>query len=139
MRRTVARLRRHLDFHRPIVHAMLRPDIAFVQKEHYASYFTVLESHFDRAAQALEQTREAMIASFELYATRTSQETNDLVRALTIATVAIGLSAAIAGIFGMNFDIALFHWGMKGFLLITGTIVAATLAIYGVARLRDWV
>jgi len=139
MRRTVARLRRHLDFHRPLVDAMLRPDISFVQKERYASYFTILESHFDRAARALEQTRQAMLASFELYATRTSQETNDLVRALTIATVAIGLSAAIAGIFGMNFDIQLFHWGLRGFLLITGAMVAAVLGIYIVARLRDWI
>jgi len=138
MRRTVARLRRHLDFHRPLVDAMLRPDISFVQEERHASYFTILESHFDRAVQALEQTREAMIASFELYATRTSQETNDLVRALTIATVAIGLSAAIAGIFGMNFDIQLFHWGLAGFLLISAVIVSATVAIYMIARLKDW-
>lgn len=133
-----ARLRRRLDSHRPLVHALLRPDFPRVSEEKQGDYFAVLEAHFVSAAESVERMRESVIASFDLYATRTAQETNDLVRLLTLVTVATGLAAAIAGVFGMNFDVPLFHTGVKGFTTAVGTMLGIFALLFGIAWWRGW-
>lgn len=138
LRRSTARLRSRLEWHRPLVHAMLRPDFYPAADEAHRDFFQTLESHFNRAEEALDRARELVVGSFDLYATRTAQNTNDLIRALTIVTVAIGLSAAVAGVFGMNFDIPFFHTGIRGFVIVTGAMISVALALFWFARLRDW-
>ena len=138
LRRSTARLRSRLEWHRPLVHGMLRPDFYPAANEAQSDFFHTLESHFNRAQEALDRARDLVVDSFDLYATRTAQNTNDLVRALTIVTVAIGLSAALAGVFGMNFDIPFFHSGIRGFLIVTGAMIAIALALFWFARLRNW-
>lgn len=138
LRRSTARLRSRLEWHRPLVHGMLRPDFYPAADEAHSDFFHTLESHFNRAEEAVDRARELVVGSFDLYATRTAQNTNDLVRALTIVTVAIGLSAAVAGVFGMNFDIPFFHTGIRGFLIVTGAMISVALALFSFARLRDW-
>ncbi|QGN55771.1 magnesium transporter CorA family protein [Novosphingobium sp. Gsoil 351] len=138
LRRRTARLRARLDWHRPLVHGMLRPDFYPAANEDQRDFFHTLEAHFNRAQEALDRARELVVGSFELYATRTAQNTNDLVRALTIVTVAIGLSAAVAGVFGMNFDIPFFHTGAVGFVIVTTAMILTALALFWFARVRDW-
>ena len=138
LRRSSARLRSRLEWHRPLVHGMLRPDFYPAANEAQSDFFHTLEAHFNRAEEALDRARELVVGSFDLYATRTAQNTNDLVRALTIVTVAIGLSAALAGIFGMNFDIPFFHTGIRGFVIVTTAMISVALALFWYARLRDW-
>jgi Mg2+ and Co2+ transporter CorA len=58
---------------------------------------------------------------------------------LTIATVITGVIGAVAGVFGMNFDTPIAHSGLHGFLLITGTMIAVSVGIVGVALWRRWV
>ncbi|RST30219.1 hypothetical protein HMF7854_04790 [Sphingomonas ginkgonis] len=138
MRLNVARLRRRLDGHRPLVHALLRPDFPRVSEEKQGEYFSVLENHFLGAADNVERMRESVIGSFDLYATRTAQETNDLVRLLTLVTVATGLAAAIAGIFGMNFEVPFFKWGEVGFAITLVMMVGVALALFIIAWRRGW-
>jgi len=138
LRRSTSRLRSRLEWHRPLVHGILRPDFYPAADEAQSDFFHTLESHFDRAEEALDRARELVVGSFDLYATRTAQNTNDLVRALTIVTVAIGLSAALAGVFGMNFDIPFFHTGILGFLIVTGAMISVALALFWVARRQNW-
>ena len=137
-RTEAARMRRRLDSHGPLVNALLRPDFAPVAEEKQGEFFSVLESHFERAKASLERAREGIASSFDLYATKTTQDTNDLVRLLTLVTVATGLGAALAGIFGMNFDIALFHTGLTGFSVAVAIILAVTGTIFLIAWLRGW-
>ena len=138
LRRATSRLRSRLEWHRPLVHGILRPDFYPAADDAQSDFFHTLEAHFERAEEAVDRAREFVVGSFDLYATRTAQNTNDLVRALTIVTVAIGLSAAVAGVFGMNFDIPFFHTGISGFLTVTGAMIAVAVALFWVARRQDW-
>lgn len=138
LRRRTAQLRNRLETHRPLVHAMLRPDFGHLADESASDFFHTLESHYERAEDSLDRAREFVTGSFNLYATKTAQSTNDLVRALTIVTVATGLSAAIAGIFGMNFDIPFFHTGKLGFATVTGATFAIALSVILYARHKNW-
>lgn len=134
----MADLRRKLGEHRRIIHGLLRADFAHIAGHQHAEYYKSLEIHFDRTDDSLNRTREMIVGSFNLYATRTAQETNQLVKLLTLITVIIGLSGAIAGIFGMNFDTPLTKTGLPGFIFaVTGMIALGVLLII-FARRRKW-
>ncbi|MEO7965257.1 MAG: CorA family divalent cation transporter, partial [Gemmatimonadaceae bacterium] len=138
MRARVSKLRATLGEHRAIIHGLLRPDFDWLADSPEVVYFKALESHFHRAEDGVERARETVIGSFELYATRTAQDTNQLVRALTIVTVVIGMAGAIAGIFGMNFDTPIAHAGSRGFVIVTVAILVLAVVTLVVARLRKW-
>jgi len=84
------------------------------------------------------RARETIIGSFELYTTRVAQDTNQLVKALTIATVITGVIGCAAGVFGMNFDTPFFHSGLVGFLGVTLAMVMTSIAIVIIAVWRRW-
>ena len=140
MRRQVAVLRASIAGQRPLFHGLVRPDFAPVagSPETCASY-TALGQRFDRAVDSVERAREAVIGSFDLFASKTGQETNDLVKRLTFITVVTGLAAAVAGIFGMNFDVAVFKTGAAGFYGVLVTLAVAVVVAGVIARWRKWI
>ena len=138
MRTDAARLRARLDGHRGLVHSLLRPDFIRVAEEQQREFFTILESHFNGTVDSLARAREGVVSSFDLYATKTAQDTNDLVRVLTLVTVATGMGAAVAGILGMNFDVPIFHTGWAGFLSAVSLIFGAAALVFFTAWRRKW-
>jgi len=139
MRTDVARLRARLDRHRGLVHSLLRPDFVRVAEEKQREFFTILEAHFEGTVDSLVRAREGVVSSFDLYATKTAQDTNDLVRVLTLVTVATGMGAAVAGILGMNFDVSIFDTGWTGFLAAVSLILGAAALVFFVAWRRQWI
>lgn len=132
------RIRRLVAEHRPIIHGLLRPDFDPLAGTTDAEFFRAMENHFLRTEEMVDHTREMVVGSFELYATRTAQDTNQLLKALTVITVIIGLTGAIAGIFGMNFETPFTKTGVHGFY-ITICIMALTAgAIWIVAIWKNW-
>jgi LPXTG-motif cell wall-anchored protein len=101
--------------------------------------FSALPGRFDRAVDEVEHTRDLIIGSFELFTSRSAQQTNDLVRALTFFTVIIGTTAAVAGLFGMNFDPPFFQTGSIGFFAVTLGLLALALAALYVGKRRRWI
>ena len=138
MRRRVSRLREALSEHRPVIHGLLRPDVHSIAEVPAAEHYQRLESHFDRVEDGLKRVTESVVSSFDLYATRTAQDTNRLIRALTLVTVITGFIGAIAGVFGMNFDAPFSHSGMTGFEIVTGSMVLLSLILVIVAVWRKW-
>ncbi|WP_415644108.1 CorA family divalent cation transporter, partial [Sphingomonas antarctica] len=86
LRSAVADLRKILSNHRLVIHGLLRADFSHIADQPHAEYFVALERHFDRTEDRLDQAREMIVGSFELYATRTAQDTNELVRAFSAPT-----------------------------------------------------
>ncbi len=138
LRRRVAALRDMIEEHGPILRALLRPDFEPIADKPEADLFRGVEAHFNMVSNNVGKARETVIGSFELYATRTAQDTNDLVKALTVVTVIIGAAGAIAGIFGMNFDTAFAHWGTTGFVISVGVMALLAVMILVWARARAW-
>jgi Mg2+ and Co2+ transporter CorA len=98
-----------------------------------------LVSRFERAVDEVERTRDVVVGSFELFTSRTGQQTNDLVKVLTFLTAIVGFCAAIAGLMGMNFKLAFFDTGLAGFSVVTGGLVVIALVSVVYARHRDWI
>jgi magnesium transporter len=139
LRRKVADLRAVLKGQRSVIHGLITPDfLAHVSEADRASLIEV-NRVFERLEDDVTRARETVIGSFELYASRVAQDTNQLVKVLTIATVITGVIGAVAGVFGMNFDTPIAHSGFPGFLLVTGAMIAVSVAIIAVALWQRWV
>ena len=138
LRTRVGVLRSRLGEHRPIIHGILRSDFTHVSGLPHAEHFTALERRFERTEDMIDRAREIITGSFDLYATRTAQDTNKLVKMLTLVTVVIGLAGAIAGIFGMNFETSIPKSGLAGFYLAVGSMVVLSVITFALAVWRKW-
>lgn len=139
LRRRLSRLRVTLKDHRAIVSGLLGPDFLPRVADEDKTFLVEVNRIFERLEDDVGRARETVIGSFELYASRVAQDTNQLVKVLTIATVITGIMGAVAGIFGMNFDTPVAHSGLHGFLIVTGLMIAVAAGITILAFWRRWV
>jgi Mg2+ and Co2+ transporter CorA len=138
-RRRVAEIRRLLISHRDVFYGLARPDFMATEKPEIRPHFAALNARLERAEDDVDHTRELVVGAFELLSTRAAQKTNDTMRALTFATVLLGSLALFAGVMGMNFELAFFQSGSKGFLIVTGIMGLITLASVLFALWRKWI
>ena len=138
LRRGASRLRRMLSPHRHVYGALARPDFRPDAEGVADKHFRALEQRFERAMDAVENTRELVVGSFELFTTRTAQRTNDTMRVLTFFTVLLGSLAVLAGVLGMNFTVAFFQSGAQGFWIAIGSMAGIVLVATLFARWRRW-
>ena len=139
LRRRVSRLRSLLVAQREVFYGLSRPDFALITDSGAAPFYVNLAARFERAVDEVERTRSVVVGSFELFTSRTGQQTNDLVKVLTFLTAIIGFCAAIAGLMGMNFKLAFFDTGLMGFALVTGGLFVVALISVIYARYRRWI
>jgi Mg2+ and Co2+ transporter CorA len=139
MRRRVSKLRALLVSQRDVFYGLSRPDFALVTDSGAASFYRSLSVRFERALDEVERARDLVTGSFELFTSRSSQLTNDLVKILTFITAIIGFCAAVAGLLGMNFQLAIFQTGLRGFLAVTSALSLTAILSVIYARRRQWI
>ena len=115
LRRHASRLRRHLAGQRDMFEALGRPDFASGQPGEAARHWQSLSARYDRTMAAAESARDLVNGSFDVYASRVAEGTNETMRVLTVVTVVLGTLAVAAGVFGMNFPAEVFETGDSGF------------------------
>lgn len=137
LRRRTARMRGVLSELRPIINALMRPDFLPQMTRDDREHLRHLESTFEKLSDEIVRLRETVVGSFELYATQIAQNTNRLLKALTILTLGIGLIGAGAGIMGMNFKLDWFERGAHAFVpvvvimaILFGLTVVLALGVY---------
>lgn len=136
LRRRIARLRRVLAPNREALAPLERPD--FELRSDLGPAWPGTIQRLERAIDGVENARELLVGSFDLYLGRASQRTNDVMKVLTLIS-AIALPAIVlAGVMGMNFKLPFFE-DPGNFWLAVGAMVAFAAAILGVARARDWI
>jgi Mg2+ and Co2+ transporter CorA len=138
-RRRVAEIRRLLISHRDVFYGLARPDFMATEGPETRPHFIALNARLERAEDDVDHTRELVVGAFDLLSTRAAQKTNDTMRALTFATVLLGSLALFAGVMGMNFELAFFKSGQRGFLITTGIMVGITVVATLVAKWRKWI
>ena len=139
LRRRVSKLRTLLVAQRGIFYGLSRPDFVLVTDSGAAPFYEALVGRFERALDEVERARDVVVGSFELFTSRTGQQTNDLVKFLTFLTAVVGFCAAVAGLLGMNFKLSIFDTGYAGFAVVTGSLLLVALMAVAVARHRDWI
>lgn len=138
LKRQVSRLRALLGSQRSVFYGLARPDFTLVAESPAAPHYATLVSRYERAVDEVEHLHDLVVGSFELFTLRTTLATNDLVKALTFLTVVIGLCAAVAGIFGMNFETDAFKAGDAGFYVTIAILTVALILAALYVRWQRW-
>lgn len=137
LRRNASRLRRMLSPHRAVYGVLSRPD--FRPREGAAAdrHFGALDVRFERAMDMVENCRDLVMGSFDLFSNQTALRTNQSMKVLTFATVVLGVLAVGGGMLGMNFQ-AKFFEAENGFWYAVGGLVLVALVALVVGRWRRW-
>lgn len=138
LRRGASRLRRMLAPHRALYAGLARPDFRPRSSGEVNGHFRHLDTHYERAMDVVQNTRDLMVGSFELFSSQTALRTNETMRVLTFVTVVIGTLAVLAGVLGMNFDASFFDSGATGFWWALGGMAALVVVAVVLARWRRW-
>jgi magnesium transporter len=135
MRRRIGLIRRTLAPHRVAFAALARPDMAL--HEELGEPWPGLTDRLDRALDAVENLRDLLLGTFEIYMGRTAQDANDTMKVLTLLSAVLLPGVVLAGVMGMNFQMPFFD-ATDNFWIVIGAMVAFGAAILGVARWRGW-
>lgn len=138
LRRWASRLRRMLAPHRVVFGAMSRPDFRPDEGREADRHFIALNMRFERALDMVENARDQVLGSFELFSNQTALRTNEAMRVLTFVTVVTGLMATIVGALGMNFGAGLFDSGDAGFYGVIAGLLAMALGAFALGRHQHW-
>ena len=136
LRRRIARLRRVLAPNREALLPLERPD--FELRSDLGPVWPGIIQRLERAIDGLENTRELLVGSFDLYLGRASQRTNDVMKVLTLLSAIALPGVVVAGIMGMNFKASIFD-DPNNFFIVIAAMVVFSLSILGIARWRRWV
>jgi len=139
VRRRIARLRRVLTDHRQLFASLGGAELTQVtDNPDSVAAFRAVSERFEAAIGAVEDSREVLIGSFEVYMTRTAQRTNDVMKVLALATVLLLPGSLVAGLLGMNMIIPLPEDDPRMWWMVVGAVVAFAGAILLIARRRRW-
>ena len=138
-RRRIARLRRLLADHRTVFASLSSPEVAkFVDDPDAGALLQSVSNRFDGALGAVEDSREALLGSFDVFMSRTAQRTNEVMKVLTLVTVLLLPGSMIAGLLGMNVVVPLGKDDPMSFWFVVVAIGALALVIVLAARARRW-
>ncbi|WP_421568885.1 magnesium transporter CorA family protein [Stenotrophomonas sp. PD6] len=138
LRGAASRLRRMLAPHRVVFDGLSRPDFVPDGAEEVARHLRDLDDRYERALDVVENARELVVGSFQLFSTQTELQTNERMKLLTFVTVVTGLLAVIAGALGMNFEADFFGLKTTGFWTAVGVMVGLGVTSVLVGRRRGW-
>jgi magnesium/cobalt transport protein CorA len=134
----VAKLRRWLAPHRDVFYALTRSEFLPVAESDSTKDFQRLIQHFENAVDAVESSRDTVLSLFDLYATRAAHKMNSFIKRLTFVTLIVGLLGAIAGIWGMNFEVGYFKSAEQGFWMTIAGMATLTLVLTALAKIFRW-
>ncbi|HQU82336.1 MAG TPA: magnesium transporter CorA family protein [Pyrinomonadaceae bacterium] len=139
LRNRVSRLRRFFMPHRDVFYALSRADFQQISESDSAEQFSMLNSHFENAVDAIESSRDTVVSLFELYATKSSQKMNYFIQQLTFITLLFGGMGVVAGILGMNYEVDYIFKSPYGFWITLGGMILISFGLTILARYKRWI
>jgi magnesium transporter len=138
LRRRITELRRLLVPHRSVLTLLTQPDSSVFTDSDSSAPFQRVSDRLEKAIESVDNTREMLIGSFEVFMTQTAQRTNEIMKTLTLASVLLLPSVVLAGILGMNFRVGLFDHSYLFWVTIAVMASLATVSLV-LARRRGWI
>ena len=138
LRHRIALARRALTDHREVFATLTRPDFEAIEGSTATVYFQAVATRFERAIDALEASRDSLVGTFDIHASRTAQRTNDIVKILTVVAVLLLPTTVIAGFMGMNIKAPYSNDDPLVFWAVLATIAVIAVSTLLVLRFRRW-
>ena len=87
---------------------------------------------------AIEALRDSLLGTYDIYMGREAQRTNDVMKALTVVSAVFLPAVVMAGLMGMNFQLAFFD-EPSNFFVVLGAMAITALSLLLAARWRHWI
>ena len=130
-------MRRMLAAHGPFFSGLARPDFRPQVDGETNKQFHNLDVHYESAMDMVENARDLVVGSLELFTSRTAHRTNVCMRRLTFMTALLGVLGVSAGALGMDFNAPMFNAGKVGFTWTLGAMAVFPATAGLVGRKRD--
>lgn len=136
LRRRVNQVRRVLAPHRGVIQELVGPqtraDVDLGQP------WPGLAGRIETAVAATEALRDALLGTYDIHMGRATQRANEVMLALTMLSAVLLPAVVLAGIMGMNFQLAFFDQP-ENFFLVLAAMIAFAIGLLALARLRRWI
>jgi Mg2+ and Co2+ transporter CorA len=96
-----------------------------------------LTDRLERALDAVENLRELLLGTFDIHMGRAAQDTNEVMKILTLLSAVLLPAVVLAGVMGMNFQLPFFS-DPGNFRLVIAAMVGLAVVILLLARQRGW-
>jgi magnesium transporter len=139
IKRELLELRRATSPTREIFNQLTNRELGAVDERHVV-YFRDVYDHLIRVTEELDNYREIVAGTLDLYLTTVNNNLSVIVKRLTGVTVIVAGMGAVAGIFGMS-EAATAVAGQEGlgFWLVTVGILLGSLVVAVLLRRTDWI
>ena len=132
-------MRRALAPHREVFAALTRPDFQTVTSSRAVGAFRSLNERLERALETVDNARDLIIGTFDIFTTQATQKTNQTIKLLTLVSVVLMPASVITGLMGMNFHVHFYDTGDRGFWTVVALIGCISGTTLVVARKNRWI
>ncbi len=137
LKRDLLQVRRIIAPERDVINTLLRREVPVFRPEDIV-YLQDLYDHIVRVADSLDVYRDLLSSALDSFLSVQSNNLNQIVKVLTIASIILMSDALIAGIYGMNFEfMPELHWRF-GYFYALGLMVAVGLGLVLFFRHKKW-
>jgi magnesium transporter len=139
LKRELLTIRRATSPAREVFNQLTNRDLDMIGPDHVV-YLRDVYDHLIRVTDELDNYRELVSGTFEIYLSTINNNLSTIMKRLTGVTVILAGVGAVAGIFGMSeAALAVANGEASGFWLITGIILLAAAIAAVVLRRIDWI
>lgn len=139
LKRELVGLRRAISPAREIFNQLTNRDLPLIAPDHVV-YFRDVYDHLIRVTDELDNDRELVAGTLEVYLSTINNNLSVIMKRLTGVTVILAGVGALAGIFGMSeAGAAVARGEAGGFWLVTGAILVLAAITAAVLRRADWI
>ena len=138
VRRRISRLRRVLSDHREVYAALGDADVTDLAGADDEGFGSVA-ARFEDAIHSVEDSRDVLFGSFEIFSSRLAQRTNEAMKVLALATVLLLPGSLIAGLLGMNVVVPLSKDDSSSFWIVVVGIVVLAGLVLAIAWRLHWI
>ncbi|MBU1179950.1 magnesium transporter CorA family protein [Patescibacteria group bacterium] len=136
LRRNILFFRRLVDPQREIIASLSADKPNFIADE-YEPYFDDIKDYLDRTWTRLSNYKDTVDGLYETNDSLLSYRTNEIIKILTVISVALMPPTLLSGIFGMNINLP-FKGQPNMVWALYGLIFAVTMVIIWVLKRRKW-
>jgi magnesium transporter len=139
LKRQLIGLRRAMSPAREIFNQLTNRDLALVKPEHIV-YFRDVYDHLIRVTDELDNDRELVAGTLEVYLSTINNNLSVIMKRLTGVTVILAGIGAVGGLFGMSEAGAALGGGEAGgFWIVVGLVIAGAALTALWLRRIDWI
>ncbi|MGC9041930.1 MAG: magnesium transporter CorA family protein, partial [Roseiflexus sp.] len=137
LKRELLLMRKIVASERDVLNVLIRRE-APVYPRDMVAYFQDVYDHLIRMTDSIDTYRDLLSSALDAFLSLQSNQLNEVVKTLTIASIILMSAALIAGVYGMNFEFMPELSWPWGYPFALGLMAAISLLLIAIFKRRGW-